>query len=382
MKAFIALLTFFIGVTGIASAQDVHVGFVAPLTGSMAAIGRDALNGVRMAAEEINRRGGIAGRKVVIVEGDDRGTAKDAANVTQLFVQDSSIVAMTGGVPSTATFGAVSVAQRGKLPFVIVVASHPDLTKQGDYIFRNSITQDMEGPALARLLTSCLNPKKIAVMHINNDWGMAMTASFLSALKATGISVVVDESYNPGDSIDYTPKLAKIRAADPDLIWFGSQYNDLGLILKQAHRMDFGNKPFVGSAGAHSSGLFSIAGPAANGLYLHTMFLADDLDPRVQNFVRAYKETHGKEPDYFSAQSYDSMLILGAAIEAGQFDRTKIKHALENVSVEGVLGKVAFDPGTHEAKDKKFIPVVVKDGKFTRWSECSDKMQQAPAVSE
>lgn len=357
-----------------AAAEEVHIGVLAPLSGPAASYGQDIINGIRLAAEEISAKGGIGGRKFVIDEGDDRGSPKDAANVAQKFVSDDRVVAMVGGATSTATFGAVPVAQRGKLPFLITLASHPDLTKEGNYIFRNSVTQETEGPALARLVKTCFDAKKIAVMHLNNDWAISMTDLFLKSLRPTGIEVAVKESYNPGENIDYGPKLAKVRAANADLIWFGAQYNDLALILKQAERMNLG-KPLVGSAGDHSTGLIKVAGSAADGLYLHTMFFPGDPDLRVQRFVKTFKEKFGQDPNIFSAQAYDGLFALAKAIETGRFERSAIRDALEKVVHDGVSGRIAFNPQTREVAEKTFIPLVVKNGEFTLWSDCAAKLK-------
>jgi branched-chain amino acid transport system substrate-binding protein len=368
----VVILAGFWGARG-AAAQDVHVGLLAPLTGPAASYGMDIQNGVNLAATEINEAGGIGGRHLVIDAGDDRGSPQDAANVTQKFVSDSQVVAMLGGATSTATFGAVPVAQRGKLPFVITLASHPDLTKEGDYIFRNSATQDQEGPALAKLVTTCLAPKTIAIMHLNNDWGMAMTASFVAALKPSGIKIVADESYNPGQSIDYAAVLTKIKSANPDVLWFGSQYDDLALILKQAEAVDFDKTPLVASSGDHSTGLIKVAGAASEGLELHTMFFTDDPSPVVQAFVAKFQAKYKQAPNIFSVQAYDALKMLAIAIKEGGGDRAKIRDAIAHAHYDGVGGTVAFD-ATRNATGKRFVPLVIKDQKFSLWTDCAKKM--------
>jgi len=228
-----------------ALAQDIEIGIIAPTSGPAATYGKDLMNAVNLAVDEINAAGGVTGRKLVAVVGDDRASPKDAANVAQTFVSNPKMLAMIGGVTSTATFGAAPVAQKGKLPFVMTLASHPDLTKEGDYIFRNSVTQEQEGPALARMVSTCLAPKTVAIMYLNNDWGLSMTGEFKRALDPAKVKIVAEESYDPGENIDYSAKLAKIKAANPDVVWFGSQYNDLALILKQAQRVNLAGKPFV-----------------------------------------------------------------------------------------------------------------------------------------
>lgn len=355
--------------------QDVNVGLLAPLSGPAASYGTDILNGAKLAVQEINAAGGVAGRTLVLVEGDDRGSPQDAANLTQRYLSDNSILAMIGGATSTATFGAVPVAQRGGLPFLITLASHPDLTREGNYIFRNSTTQEQEGPELARLVTECLNPKSIGIMHLQNDWAVEMTRQFKLGLENYEVEIPIEESYHFGDNVDYTAQLAKVKATNSDIIWFGSQYNDLAVILRQARRVDLGDTPLVGSAGDHSTGLIDVAGDAAEGLYLHTMFFPGSPDPRVQEFVAKFKEAYGQDPNIFSTQAYDGMHILARAIEAGDYTRDGIRTALETMEpYAGIGGSIAFDPETREATGKTFVPIVVKDGKFALWDECYAKL--------
>jgi branched-chain amino acid transport system substrate-binding protein len=369
------LVSLMLATTATAQAQDVSIGLVAPLTGPAASYGKDILNGTSLAIEEINAAGGIGGRKIVLLQGDDRGSPKDAANVAQTFVSDTKVLAMIGGATSTATFGAVPVAQKGKLPFMITLASHPDLTKEGDYIFRNSTTQEAEGPALAQLVTSCLGAKSVGIIHLNNDWALAMTKEFKKGLEPKGVKVLIEESYDIGDNIDYASKLTKVKATNPDVIWFGSQYNDLALVLKQAQRIDLGKVPLVASAGDHSTGLTDVAGTAANGLYLHTLFFTDSNDPKVQSFVKKFQDKYKQAPNLFSAQAYDGMYILAREIKDGGFTRDGLQKALLSMKpYQGVGGAITFDPKTREAQGKTFTPLVVKDKAFTLWADCAKKL--------
>jgi len=371
----VAVAVSFLGLTA-AAAQDVKIGMVGPLTGPAASYGTDILNGLLLAVDDLNAKGGIAGRKVVLEQGDDRGSPQDAANVTQKFASDDKVVALIGGATSTATFGAVPVAQKAKIPFFITLASHPDLTKEGNYIFRNSATQEAEGPAMARLVSVCLAAKNVGVMNLNNDWAIEMTSQFKKGLAKTPAKITIDESYNPGTNIDYTSKLAKVKATNPDVIWFASQYDDLALILKQAQQMNLGSIPLVGSAGDHTTGLLKVAGSAANNLYLHTLFFEETTDPAVKGFVDAFKKRFNASPNLFSAQAYEGLLMLAEAVKIGNFTRDGTRDALTKVhDFPGVTGKLTIDPKTREMSGKHFVPLVVKDGKFTYWADCDHKLQ-------
>jgi branched-chain amino acid transport system substrate-binding protein len=358
-----------------ALAQDVEIGIVAPISGPAATYGKDLMNGVNLAVEEINAAGGVGGRKLVAIVGDDRASPKDAANVAQTFVSDPKVLAIIGGVTSTATFGAAPVAQKGKLPFVMTLASHPDLTKEGNYIFRNSVTQEQEGPALARMVLTCLAPKTVAIMYLNNDWGLSMTAEFKKALDPAKVKVVAEESYDPGENIDYSAKLAKIRAANPDVVWFGSQYNDLALILKQAQRVNLAGKPFVASTAANSPGLIEVAGAAANNLYLHAPFSTASPDPNVKAFVQKFEARYKLTPGTVAAQTYEAVHIVAREIAGGAQTREALQKALASMKpYAGLGGTISFDPQTREAKGKAFTPLVVKDRAFALWDDCQAKL--------
>ena len=363
------------GASAFASAEDIELGVIGPFTGPVATYGRDLSNGLVLAVDEINASGGIGGRKITLLMGDDRASPKEAASLTQSYVSNPKVLAMIGGVTSTATFGAVPVAQKGKLPFLITLASHPDLTKEGDYIFRNSITMEQEGPALGRLVTTCLGAKSIAMMYINNDLGVSMTKEFKKALAQDGVKVLAEESYDPGENIDYSAKLAKMKAANADVIWFGSQSNDLALILKQAQRVNLGDKPLLASSNANAVGLTDVAGAAANNVYLHAPFTTATPDPKVRAFTAKFEQKYKVTPGPVSAQAYEGMYILAQEIQRGGFKRDGLQKALLTMKpYQGLGSMISFDPKTRETKGKVYTPLVVKDKQFLLWQDCQAKL--------
>lgn len=359
-----------------ALAENVEFGLIAPVSGPAASYGKDLVNGANLAVDEINAAGGAGGRPITLVVGDDRASPKDAAQVTQGFVSDPRIISMIGGITSTATFGAVPVAQKGHLPFVITLASHPDLTKEGDYIFRNSITQEQEGPAIGHMIAACLAPKSVAIMYLNNDWGLSMTGEVKKSLATAYIPVVAEESYDAGESIDYSAKLAKIKAANPDVIWFGSQYDDLALILKQAQRVNLGGRSLVASTAANSIGLINVAGAAANNLYFHAPFSAESSDPNAKAFTAKYEAKYHMAPSTVAAQVYEAVNIVAREAQRGGYTRDGLQKALATMPpYMGLGGAMAFDPKTREASGKAFTPLVVKDKSFVLWSDCQAKLK-------
>jgi branched-chain amino acid transport system substrate-binding protein len=167
-----------------------------------------------------------------------------------------------------------------------------------------------------------------------------------------------------------------VKATNPSVIWFGSQYNDLALILKQAQQMDLGSIPLVASAGDHTTGLLKVAGSAANGLYLHTLFFEESADPAVKKFIDSFKKRFDSAPNLFSAQAYEGMLMLAEAIKLGNYTRQGTRDSLTKIKgFPGVTGKLTIDAKTREMSGKHFIPLVVKNDKFTYWADCDHKLQ-------
>jgi hypothetical protein len=116
------------------------------------------------------------------------------------------------------------------------VATHPDVPKQGQYIFRTSTTQAVEGPYLADFAVKHLKAKRIAEICVNTDWGNSARKFFVDRVRGMGAEIVIEESYNPGD-VEFTAKLLKIKGLNPDLLELSSLYTDGALIMKQARKV-------------------------------------------------------------------------------------------------------------------------------------------------
>ena len=170
-----------------AAAQDLVIGVAAPMTGNLAQIGKQFAEGAQLAADEVNAKGGIKGKKVVIRVEDDKGDPKDAATVAQKFASDDAVLAVLGHYSSSACFAAIPIYTKARLATITPSASHTDLTKQGGkYMFRMWSPISVYVPDLAQYTVKKLGKKNVGVVYVQNDWGIQTKDYFVKELEKLG----------------------------------------------------------------------------------------------------------------------------------------------------------------------------------------------------
>src|SRR5215207_9105317 len=183
------------GQSGTGSSEPIVVGVSGPLTGPNAQYGAQWKQGFDLALDEINGGGGINGRKLQYEFEDSQSDPKQSVVVAQKFVADPRIVAELGDFSSTASMAASPIYQRAGLVQFGFTNSHPDFTKGGDFMWSTSVSQADEQPLLARYAVTNLGLKKLAILHLNTDWGRTSRDHFASAAKELGAEVVISEGY-------------------------------------------------------------------------------------------------------------------------------------------------------------------------------------------
>ena len=280
------VLLFFAAIS-VAQAKELELGMAGAVTGNAAKYGLDLKKGVQLAIEEWNARGGINGSRIKLMVGDTKFVPKDAANVASMFASNSSILAVVGPISTPEVMASAPIYERAGLTMITPVATHPDVPKQGRYIFRTSTTQAVEGPYIADFAVKHLKSKRIAEIYVNTDWGNAARKFFISRVKELGAEIVIEESYNP-DDVEFTAKLLKIKGSNPDLLELSSLYTDGALIMKQARKVGL-NVPGLGTFSLYHPEFIKLGGSAVEGVYVSTPFFAGNPDPVVQAFVSKFK---------------------------------------------------------------------------------------------
>ena len=342
------------------------IGVTGPLTGDNAEYGKQWRKGFDLALDEINGAGGVNGRPIEYVFEDTQSDPKQTPAVAQKFVADPKIAAVLGDFSSPASMAASPIYQRAGLVQLGITNSHPNFTDTGDYIWSNTSNQRDDAPYLAQLAVQDLEKKRLAVLYQNTDWGKTTVELFIGKAEELGAEIVVKEAYLTSEK-DFRPILTKARDANPDALILISYYNDGALIAQQRQSVGL-DVTVVGIGSVYSPQFIRLGGEAVEGVYTATRFYPGDPREEVQRFVKAYQEKYGEDPDSFSAVAYDGIKILAQVIGKYGSGRKEIRDGLEAIGeLETVLyGKAAFGPD-RRLQNPRFLPLVVRDGKFTLW---------------
>lgn len=320
-----------------------------------------------LAAQEINGRGGIGGRKVEIRFLPDSGDPNVAVRIARRLVDDAAVVAVVGHVTSGITQAAMGVYGSGRnpLPVVSPTASSPDLSGMSPYFFRTCPTDLAHGPALARFARNTLHASRVGILFENDDYGRGMRRAFAKEFKQQGGTVVSEDPFF-ATTPSIEPYLARIdRDGGADLLVVGADPEGGTLVLKDLRRL--GNRvPVIGG-----DGLAGIEADTAlaEGTRISLSYLADRPGPANAAFVAAYARAYkGQRPDDTGAETYDAVNLLARAIEQAGPDRSAIRDYLSQVgrekpAYEGVTGTIAFD-SLGDVPAKTVVIGVVRDGRL------------------
>jgi len=343
--------------------DEIILGLTAPMSGDYAEYGNSFKNAAELAIDKVNKDGGINGKKLKIVVSDSKNDPKEAANIAQKYVSDPSIMAVIGDFTTTSSLAGAPIYQKGGLVQLSPTSSHPDFTKQGNYIFRNIATQAKEGPVVAEYTVSDLNKKRVAIIYIKNDWGIVAQENYQKAVEKLGGDVVAVESFLPEQGKDYNAIITKVKEQQPDIIFLGMMYTDAALMAQQMRKQSM-NVPLIGTSSLFSEELIKLGGSAVEGLYLTCSFYPADPRLEVQDFVAKYQEKYGKSPTMFAAQAYDATGLIIEALKGGATDRSSLRDKLASMkNYPGVTGMTSFDE--NRDVDKGLLKLMVKDGKYT-----------------
>lgn len=377
MRAFrwMAMAAVFAMIFGAAagSAETVKIGLMAPLTGFAAADGESVRNAVALALEQVNSTGGLMGAPVELVTYDDRADAKEAMALARKLIQQDKVAAVVGGSYSTPSRAVAPVFQEEQIPFVAAYAVHPDITRAGDYCFRNGFLGMVEGKAAAYTAVELLKAKRIALLTSDNDFGRTLSEGFRIYMSTRGgdASIVYEQAY-PFKEKDFKPYLSKIKEIGPDLIFASGYYFQTGPVVKQARELGVTAK-IVGEEGADSPKFLEIAGDAAEGFVIVTNLNRDDPREGVMDFLVDYETRFGIAPDMVGASAYDAFMIICDAVRrTGSAEGPALRKAIaETKDYHGLTGLLKGFTDIGEVV-KEVQVQVVKDGKFRYFGVVSD----------
>lgn len=310
------------------------------------------MNGVLMAADEINQAGGVNGHQIDIVIEDDKGSPEAAAQVTGKLITRNKVVAIIAAGASGNSLAAAPVAQSAQVPLIAPSSTNAAVTQAGNYIFRACFLDAFQGEVMAKFAAGSLKAKKAAIMlDFNSPYSRGLTDFFEFSFAKLDGQIVAKQSYAQGDP-DYRGQLSAIKAADPDVIYIPGYYGDVAIIARQARQLGL-TVPLLGADGWDAPELWELGGDALNDTYITNHYSADDPAEPIQRFVHAYRQRNGNlTPDAHAALAYDALRFLVEAIQrAGTTDGPKLRDALaETKNFAGVTGVISMDHDRNAVK--------------------------------
>lgn len=336
------------------------IGFTAALTGGAAAYGKSEEEGVRLAVEEINKKGDFP---IDLLVEDTKAVPADSMNATKKLIQEK-VSLIIGPMTSNEAKAAGPIIQNAKVPSLEISVTAENITDIGDCIFRNSVPESKNIPQTVKKTHKLLGYKTAAILYAHdNEQHVTAQKYFQKTMEEEEVQVIDVETFGSKDS-EYSAQLTNIQHKAPDVIVVCSYYQEGSRILKKMREMGM-DQPVLGDNGFVSPELGKMAGAAADNVYVSSMWSADRKDEKVQKFVENYTKAYGRAPDQFAASAYDGVyMAMDAMQRAGTTtDHKKIRDALAQMKdFKGVCGTFSFDEKRDPVVD--LILMKMQDGKF------------------
>jgi branched-chain amino acid transport system substrate-binding protein len=349
---------------------DIIIGHFASMTGDTATFGTSADEGIRLALDEVNAKGGVLGRKIKLITEDDQSKADEARTAAEKLISRDKAVALLGEISSSKSIAAAPAAQSAHIPMLSPGSTNPKVTETGDYIFRACFIDPFQGEAMARFALDDLKLKKFAMLYaVNSDYSTGLRDYVKQTLQKRGAQVVAEQSYTESKDVDFKAQLTAIKTAKPDAIFVTGYYTEAGLIAQQARELEI-TVPLIGGDGWDSDQTVKIGKQAVEGCYFANHYSPDEQRPEVQAFVSAYKAKYKtpsgepKVPDAMAILGYDAMKLLADAItRANSTEGSKIRDALAATKgFPGAAGAITIDAKRNASKP--IVIVKIDHGQF------------------
>jgi len=354
------------------AAEPIKVGIVLPLTGEQAKFGEIEKRSFEMAAEEINAKGGVKGKKLELLFEDDTGKPDVGRSAVEKLISQEKVPVLTGGYSSSVTAAVTAVAQQFKVPFLVTTGAADEVTeKKYDYVFRINPPASEYPASVVTFLQEVVKPKTAVILYENSLFGQSSSKSFEEDCKKLGIKVLTKEGYNKG-AIDFKPLLTKVKATNPDLVYMVSYVMDAALLIRQAKELDFNPKLFIGGAAGFTLPEFrKNAGDATEFVYSATLWVDSVPYPGAKEYYQKYLEKFKEPTEYHGAEAYASMYVVADALKRAKSITPKdVREALLTTNMMTAFGPVKFvsyDKKTQQNKLPTFMVQWQKGNLETVW---------------
>jgi branched-chain amino acid transport system substrate-binding protein len=361
--------------SGTVGAETIKIGVNEPMTGAFAASGTYVVNGAKIAADEINAKGGILGKQIELVIEDNKSNPTEAAAVAEKLITRDKVPVMMGAWGSSLTLAVMPKLMEYETPMVVETSSSGKITTSGNpFIFRISPPSAIEAVAFKGIVDK-LDLKKADFLVINNDWGRGTAEDFGKMFKEKGIVVGLVETMDQGAQ-DMSAQLSKIKGSDSETLIVTTAVDQLTLIFKQATALGLKKRIITTGGSQNPDQIIAQAGAAANGTMHLTTFLPwfPEKTPNPKATEYFISEWKKRGFDFAgcteSFRGYDGIRTAAAAIEkAGRAEPAAIKAAMWSIDVKGLNGDIVFKKSGPEGKESgqsqpNVYLIEINDGKI------------------
>lgn len=342
---------------------EILVGVILPVTGNNATDGKDMLNAMEMAVEDVNNDGGVLGKKVKLEVADDACDPQTATTAANKLVS-MEVAAVVGGYCSGSTLPASGVFHNANIPMIVAAANSSELPAQGyDSLFLiNGLVPDQAKTGADYFVDK--NAKNIAIIHDNSAYAKDLADFAKKYVEESNGTVIAFEAINPEEK-DFGSLMTKLKSLNPDGTYFTGYYAAGGLMLKQFKEKDVPGLFMVGD-GSYSPDIIDIAGADNANDLLVTATPTANFIPGADEFVNEYKSKFNLSPGPFSALSYNGMnLLVNALKRADSTDHDDLKKALKETKDFQGIGQVIEFSEQNTLNQSNFHVMKVVNGEFT-----------------
>ena len=346
--------------------KEIILGANYEMTGALAAVAKQTVNGINLAIKQTNEQGGVLGKQIKLIIADNKSEPSESANAITKLIKNDNVKLVFGSVASSNVLATVQIAHDSKIPLITATATNPSVTMEQDqvrpYVFRTCFIDPFQGEVMANFAAKSLQAKN-AVMYIDSssDYSKGLAKIFAEKFIANGGIIIGEESFLQKDQ-DFKSTLTKIKAINPDVVFIPAYYEEVGKIIRQAREIGIKSQ-LIGTDGWDDPKLIEIAGlSAVEGTFFSNHYSPQDQDPKVVEFVKAYKAEYNQEHSALAVLSYDCALVVIDAIKrAGSDDPEKIRQALEETKkLQITTGLLSIDNNHNPIKSA--VVVEIKNG--------------------
>ncbi len=335
--------------------RPMRIGVIGPETSEMSVYGLKTLAGASIAVKEINSKGGVLGKKIELFNYDDKNTKSGAVNAAIKLIEEHKVIGIIAAPTGWSSFGPTFAANDSKTLY-ITAGTRRKLGRSGNFIFRNSLPDDLAAEGTIAYCADKLGYKRYAIITaVENDFSLQLTAYFKKAVLDKKGAVVTEVYAGAGtgysDFKDAVSEIKQKSKGQVDAIIYTGSAKEGAEIMEEAKKQGL-NAPLVGGSDLMSSELWEVGKDSVVGTIAYNSFAIDSKSKEAVRFIELYKNEKGEDPDATAALAYDAVMLLSEAIKkAKSTDTIKVREAVVNLKgFRGATGAMSFGVGGEPLK--------------------------------